>query len=173
MIILMSLTSFGKGVDSTMVLDKLTFDHINQYREFYGVSKIVWSDDLYKTSVSHTDKLIKSNKDNPTKNTLYHSGSNTYENCMIAGIGGSVGTKVFFEFTKKYFNLTKTDIDSEMYKVLVPIWSWHKSPKHKENMLKTTHKVGSVHVGTYSKTTTFSGKYTYTYTMLISTSNFK
>ena len=109
LISLVSLISFGKKVDSTLALDKLSFEYINQYREFHGVSKVFWSNELYKTSVSHTDKLIKTNKDNPSKHTLYHSGI-SYENCMLVGVGaptkGVNGKSKFFEFTLKYFNLT-------------------------------------------------------------------
>jgi hypothetical protein len=181
-VMLMGLISYGKKVDSTVTLDKLSFEYINQYREYNGSPRIKWSDKLYKISVSHTNKLIKVNKSkypNGGGIFLYHSGTNTYENCMSMGWNRkNAGFKnsPFYDFTKTYFNIDKEDLTINDYLTILPIWSWHNSPPHKKNLLNKGHTFGSTHVGEDKVDGVFkSGKYTYnfTYYKIYSTSNFK
>jgi hypothetical protein len=177
--LIFSITTFAKKkVDSTLLIDKLSFDYINMYREYHGVAKVKWSDENYKISVSHTNKLIEYNKKDAKSTTLFHSKSKTFENCMSMGWNGKdAGFKnsLFYDFVKTYFNKNKEDLTKEDYLALLPIWSWHNSPKHKDNLLNTSHTVGSTHIGLLTQYVIFkSGKheYDYTFTKIFSVCNF-
>lgn len=175
-----SLMTYAKQVDSTLLVDKLSFEYINMYREYHGVSKVKWSDENYKISVSHTNKLIEYNKKDATTVTLFHSKTKTFENCMSSGWDGENPTtgfknSPFYDFVKTYFNKNKEDLTKEDYLALLPIWSWHNSPKHKENLLNESIKLGSTHVGELDKVTVFKKgdkEYTYNWVQIFSVCNF-
>lgn len=146
LITITSLISYG-NVDSTLILDKLTFKYINKYRKSNKVSKIKWSDELYSISKSHNKKLVNYNLVNtPKLNSvkLFHSGSNTYENCLNGGYvkKTDIVTPELKKFIKKYFNLK--DLTTMDYIALNIVYAWHKSPSHRKNMLRKDVKNGSV-----------------------------
>ena len=145
-LILLTLFSFG-NTDSTLVFDKLTFKYVNMYRKSNKVKNIKWSNELYSISKTHNKDLVDYNLINTPKTNsvkLFHSGSNTYENCLNGGMINEtdIVTPELKEFINKYFNLK--DLTTRDYIALNLIYIWHKSPNHRKNLLRKDVNVGSV-----------------------------
>lgn len=135
-LIFVSIFTFGQ--------DREMFDYINTYRVKNGVKKIKWSNDLYEISKTHNDSIV-------SKDSLYHSGTDTYENCA----GSSKWTtsitpsrlKDFNKFINKYYGLTfdpKSTTDVDKFIKLSVIYAWTISVNHNKIMLKKDLKWGSI-----------------------------
>jgi hypothetical protein len=168
-LIFISLFSFGK-VECGDKINKLTFEYINTYRTYNGVTKIKWDKSLSKISATNTNKLISLNK-NGSGLTLSHSNTKgNYENCMgfIMNKKVGVGSPEFYSFVKEIFNIDKKDIDYNMFIALFSVYTWSTSESHNKNMLNKNHKSGSVNI----KTTLFVFK-SLELKKVLGTSNFK
>jgi hypothetical protein len=140
----MSIMTFGQ--------DKEMFNYINTYRVENGVDKLRWSKDLYVISKEHNDTLV-------SEDSLYHSKTNTYENC-----GGSstwttpvtpTSLKEFNKFIDKYYNVTFDPNDTTEFNKFIKlsvIYAWSNSDGHNKNLLRDI-KYGSV--------STYVGEFTY------------
>jgi uncharacterized protein YkwD len=131
-----SLFSFGQ--------DKEMFDYINTYRIKKGVKELKWSKDLSKISESHNDSLV-------SKDSLYHSGTDTYENCAGGNIWCTPITpnelKGFNDFLEKYYEIVFDPLDTTDFNKFIKlhvIYMWTKSHNHNKNILRSDVKYGSV-----------------------------
>jgi hypothetical protein len=144
--IFISLTSVAQ--------DKELFDYVNTYRVVSGVGELEWCEVLYKISSANTLEMV-------TNDSLMHSRTNTYE-CSFKGnvlnptSDDLAGFKVFI---KKYFGVIyvePTGDDVGNYLLMNVIYSWHKSPPHKELLLDDVY-IGSISV--YIGETTYRVNY--------------
>lgn len=135
-LVFVSFLTFGQ--------DKEMFDYINTYRIKNGVKSLKWSNDLSKISTSHNDSLV-------SKDSLYHSGTDTYENCAGGNIWCTPITpnemKGFNSFLNKYYNITFNPMDTTDFNKFIKlqvIYMWTKSHNHNKNILRSDVKYGSV-----------------------------
>ena len=121
-------------------LDSLTFSYINQYRVMNNKKVLIWSDDLYKTCIKHSNDMI-------TNDTVYHSNGFYSENVGYGKNSGFLVTDSYKIFIKKYFNLTHEDVlkDFNIFCATQTVYGWYISKSHNKIML-SDGKYGAVHV---------------------------
>jgi hypothetical protein len=128
-------------------------DFINKYRTNYGLNPITYSKEINSKVVSHTSELVSFNK-NKEVTTIYHSKNHTKENVVHFSTNSKNVTgwsdHEFYDFIKKEFNLTKEDITNDNYPILLTIYAWDGSPKHKAGMLDESGEKGSVSLQSYT-----------------------
>lgn len=127
-------------------LDSLTFNYINQYRVKKGKNVLIWSDELYRTSVKHSNNMI-------LNDSMYHSlYDRTYSENVTYGSGnrGLVGDEKYKIFIKKYFNLNYEDVikDLNIFIATNVVFTWYTSTTHNKIMLSmfSPDKVAAVSV---------------------------
>lgn len=121
-------------------LDSLTFEYINVYRVKNGKQPLVWSKDLYKNCVSHSDKMI-------VNDSCYHSHLGYSECVSYSAKATFENPKIYKDFIKKYYNFSYEEIlkDTIKYLATVEVYTWAYSPSHNKIML-SDFKEGAVHV---------------------------
>jgi uncharacterized protein YkwD len=123
----------------SQTLDSLAFSYINQYRIKNGKSGLVWSDELYKNCVKHSNNMIMND-------SVYHSHGYTYSENVAYGNGFLI-TEGYKIFIKKYYNLSYEDIikDFNTFCATQTIYGWYISKSHNKIML-SDGKYGAFHV---------------------------
>ena len=97
-LIFISSVLFGQNLDS------LTFDYVNQYRVKNNKKVLVWSNDLYASSIKQSDNMV-------INDSIYHSHGYTYSENV--GYGKNVSFSFddgYKNFIKEYFNLSYDDV---------------------------------------------------------------
>jgi len=133
--IFISSVLFGQNLDS------LTFDYVNQYRVKNNKKVLTWSNDLYISSVKHSDNMV-------TTDSAYHSHGYTYsENVHYGKNSGFSFDNDYKNFIKKYFNLSYDDvlININIYCATNIVYNWYVSNDHNKIML-LDGSYGSVHI---------------------------
>ncbi len=130
---------FIHSVLFSQTLDSLAFSYINQYRIKNGKSGLVWSDELYKNCVKHSNNMIMND-------SVYHSHGYTYSENVAYGNGFLI-TEGYKIFIKKYYNLSYEDIikDFNTFCATQTIYGWYISKSHNKIML-SDGKYGAFHV---------------------------
>lgn len=133
--IFMSSVLFGQNLDS------LTFNYINQYRVKSGRKALVWSDELYKTCIKHSDNMIMNDSTYHSHGYVYSENVSYGKNCTFSF------DEKYKNFIKKYFNLTYEEVikNINVYCATESVYSWYNSKKHNEIML-SDKKYGSVRI---------------------------
>ena len=134
-LIFISSVLFGQN------LDLLTFDYVNQYRVKNNKKVLVWSNDLYASSIKQSDNMV-------INDSIYHSHGYTYSE----NVGYGKNTSFSFDdgyknFIKEYFNLSYDDVlkNINIYCVTDVVYRWSISNGHNKIML-SDKKYGAIHV---------------------------
>lgn len=133
--IFISSVLFGQNLDS------LTFSYINQYRLKSGKNVLIWSDELHKTCIKHSNNMIKND-------SMFHSHGYVYSENVIYGKNCTFSfDESYKRFIKKYFNLIYEEVTKNInvYCATEAVYSWYNSKKHNEIML-SDKKYGAVHI---------------------------
>ena len=122
-------------------LDSLTFDYINQYRIKNDKKPLLWSNELYKNCIKHSNNMV-------LNDSVYHSHDYTCsENVAYGKNGGFLITDDYKIFIKKYYNLSSDDVlkDVSIFWTTQVVYGWYISKGHDKIML-SDGKYGAVHV---------------------------
>lgn len=146
---------------SSVITDKMFLEKLNQYRSYYKVKPLVWSDEIYTMSSHHSDYLIKADtvshfedKLVPNFKTIYslHNRANYFGIALPIAenvVGGFVTIVVnkrtpFSDFVRQIWKVKLADVTPEVQVIYYCIYDWHLSKNgHKEIMLSEKFTTGA------------------------------
>lgn len=134
-LILLGSVLFGQNLDS------LTFNYVNQYRVKNNKKMLIWSNDLYVTSIKQSDNMVMND-------SIYHSHGYTYSENVAYGKNSSFSfDENYKNFIKKYFNLSYDDVlnNINVYCATNIVYRWSVSNGHNKIML-SDKKYGGIHL---------------------------